>query len=330
MKKHRPYQLLPYDQSWPEQFETKKKNISDILGDCILEIHHMGSTSVPGMMAKPQLDILVIVDDLDNARAKVSEMEKRGFVSRGNYTHIGEEYFTEDGPLGQRLVSIHVLPVGHEQIEKILSFRDYLRENEEARNRYLAVKKELYQKYADNYHEYDSGKGLVIKELQEKAVEWRRTKNIRSVMENKDEGTINVKLVESQAELLLAKEIRRQVFQLEQNIDFELEFDSKDAEAEHFIAYLDNEAVGTTRVRYMAEKTAKLERLAVLRAYRGVGVGKKIMHYVIDYLKVKGIKKIMLNSQEQAKKFYEDIGFEQKGSVFEEARIPHIEMWKEI
>lgn len=177
MKQHRPYQLLPYNQSWPEQYELKKKDIFEALGDCVLGIQHIGSTSIPGMMAKSQIDILVVANALNKVCARVSEMEKRGFVSRGDYIHVGEEYFTEDSLDGRRLISVHILPAGHKKIKEILSFRDYLRENEEARNKYLAVKKDLYQKHTDNYHEYDSGKGEIIKELQEKAMQWRQSRN---------------------------------------------------------------------------------------------------------------------------------------------------------
>jgi predicted GNAT family N-acyltransferase len=142
--------------------------------------------------------------------------------------------------------------------------------------------------------------------------------------------TINVKIAENQTEISSAKEIRRMVFQIEQGIDSNLDFDNKDEEAEHIIAYFGKEAVGTVRIRYILKKTAKLERVAVLKAYRKTGIGTKMIDYIIDYLQKKGMEEIMLDAQEQAKKFYEGIGFKKKGQIFEESGIPHIEMWKRI
>lgn len=93
-------------------------------------------------------------------------MAKCGFTPRGDYTGIGEEYFTEDDEAKQRLSSVHVLPVGHPQINKILTFRDHLLNDKEDRELYISVKRGLYKKYANNYHEYDAGKKGVIAEIE--------------------------------------------------------------------------------------------------------------------------------------------------------------------
>ncbi len=176
MKQHRPYKLEEYNSNWPILFEDKKAIIAECLGSCVLDIQHIGSTSIPGMIAKPQIDIIVIVDTLDHVREKISQMEKSGFVSRGNYTHTGEEYFTQDAADGSRLFSVHVYPKGNSHVEEVLAFRDYLRSHEVARNKYMEIKKALYQKHPDNYHDYDSGKHDIIAELKTQALEWYKNK----------------------------------------------------------------------------------------------------------------------------------------------------------
>jgi len=168
-EKHRPYQLVAYDPTWPEQFIEKKNRILKALSDSVVAIHHMGGTSIPSMITKPQIDILVVVNDLQAAREKASAMIEQGFVAHGDYTGINEEYFTEDTADGKRLTSIHVLGVGHPQIEKILIFRDHLMKNKEDRDLYISVKKELYNKYADNYPQYTIGKEVVILEIIKRA-----------------------------------------------------------------------------------------------------------------------------------------------------------------
>lgn len=141
---------------------------------------------------------------------------------------------------------------------------------------------------------------------------------------------IEIKIIRGKDDIKDAQEVRKQVFQAEQGIGEKLDFDGFDGEADHFVAYSDGSPVGTLRVRYLQEKTAKLERLAVLKVFRGAGIGRQLLDFVINYLKQKAIYEISLDSQEQAKGFYEKAGFMQRGEVFEEVGISHIKMYKKL
>lgn len=134
------------------------------------------------------------------------------------------------------------------------------------------------------------------------------------------EDKLTVKVAENKREISDAREIRKQVFQSEQGIDSKLDFDGKDEKAEHIIAYFGNKAVGTARVRYLREKTAKIERVSILKECRGKGIGRSIIEYIISYFQDKGVEKIMLDSQEQVKGFYEKLCFKQKGGSFPGSR----------
>jgi predicted GNAT family N-acyltransferase len=120
--------------------------------------------------------------------------------------------------------------------------------------------------------------------------------------------------------------IRHLVFQVEQNIEPELDFDGQDETAMHVIAYCATEPIGTARIRYLNERLAKIERVAVLAAYRGQGVGKVIMTRAIAYLDHQTVPEIKINAQVQVKDFYQKLGFRQVGELFYEAGLPHIEM----
>jgi len=124
--------------------------------------------------------------------------------------------------------------------------------------------------------------------------------------------------------------IRKSVFQEEQGVDPALEFDGKDETSDHLIAYLDAKAVGTTRIRYLNEKTAKIERLAVLSTARGQGIGKKIMENALLFIANKNIQEVMIHSQEYVKDLYLKLGFLEEGEIFEEAGIPHVKMRKTL
>lgn len=122
--------------------------------------------------------------------------------------------------------------------------------------------------------------------------------------------------------------IRKSVFQEEQGVDPALEFDGKDEISEHLIAYLDKKAVGTTRIRYLDQQTAKIERLAVLSTARRQGIGKKIMIKALEVIANKNIPEVVIYAQEYIKVLYQKLDFVEEGQIFEEAGISHLKMRK--
>ncbi len=141
-----------------------------------------------------------------------------------------------------------------------------------------------------------------------------------------------IKIAVNEKEVADCMEVRRLVFQAEQGIDSAEDFDGKDEKADHVIVYIDTQPIGTARVRYLdsEKKVAKIERVAVLKEYRKLGIGKLIMEFLHDQLEEKGVKEATLDSQEYAKGFYENMGYIQEGEPFEEAGIPHVKMTKKI
>ena len=136
--------------------------------------------------------------------------------------------------------------------------------------------------------------------------------------------------------------IRKTVFHQEQQVEPELDFDGKDENCLQLIAYLDGESVGTARIRYLDEKTAKIERLAVLATVRGQGVAKKLMTKALEVIAQQNINsqqniiaqqniiETVVHAQEYIKGLYEQLGFEQEGEVFVEAGINHVKMKKKF
>ena len=123
-----------------------------------------------------------------------------------------------------------------------------------------------------------------------------------------------------------AFEVRQRVFQQEQGISAEADFDGLDHQAEQFVAYEDDLAVGTGRYRIVEDKVGKVERVAVLGEYRGRKVGGAIMEIIAETAKEQGLGKLVLDAQLSASKFYENLGYKTDGEVFEEVGIPHVVM----
>ncbi len=148
---------------------------------------------------------------------------------------------------------------------------------------------------------------------------------------------LQIKQVTASVDILRAFSIRRTVFQFEQGVAEDLEFDGLDDQAEHFLACLPSgEAIATARVRYLehpslqSQKIAKIERLAVLSPYRGQAVGKYMMQFIIQHLQKQSISKAKLNAQVSAQGFYEKLGFHPHGPTFDEAGMAHVEMYHEL
>ena len=145
-----------------------------------------------------------------------------------------------------------------------------------------------------------------------------------------DMNRIKIEMVSYAEYLAPIKAIRTRVFQEEQAIAPELEFDGLDHDATHFLAYLDGKPVGTARIRSLDEKTLKIERLAVLPEVRRMGIGKQLMAKALDFAQEHHYQTAILNSQLYVKSLYEKLGFTQVGEVFEEAGIPHVKMSKKL
>jgi len=118
--------------------------------------------------------------------------------------------------------------------------------------------------------------------------------------------------------------IRYEVFIDEQNVPEELEIDGLDGEAKHVLAFVDEVSIGTGRIL----SDGHIGRVAVLKNYRGLGIGKLIMKELIKWAQDLSIKKVWLSSQWHAHSFYLDLGFICDGEIYKEAGIDHIKMYR--
>jgi predicted GNAT family N-acyltransferase len=117
--------------------------------------------------------------------------------------------------------------------------------------------------------------------------------------------------------------VRSQVYEIEQGINPDRVFDGKDELADHILAYLDNQPVGTARIRCLSEQSTSIEKLAVLSTARRQGIGKKIMEKSLEIAAQKNVEEVVFNAQEYIKGLYQQLGFEQEGERFMAAGNPH-------
>lgn len=143
--------------------------------------------------------------------------------------------------------------------------------------------------------------------------------------DNRAPGRTRVKKLNNQMELQEAFSIRLRVFVAEQGVPREVELDADDKKATHFLAYVRERAVGTTRLVF-SRREAKIGRMAVLKRYRGKGVGKLLLRRAVRWAGKSGAKAVSLHAQVPVIGFYEKMGFRCVGRSFMEAGIPHRKM----
>lgn len=141
---------------------------------------------------------------------------------------------------------------------------------------------------------------------------------------------IEIKFVSYSEEKDKLCSIRKEVFQDEQNVPFELEFDGKDEAAEHFLAYWQGKAIGTARLRFLEAQTVKIERLAVLKEARGKNIATQLIKVLLKRAREQQAKQAIANVQTYIQGLYLKLGFESVGDQFTEAGIPHIKMVKKF
>ena len=158
----REIKIVDYDADWPKKFEAHARVIADALGGSALRIEHIGSTSVPGLAAKPIIDILVVVADSADESAYLPRLEAAGYVLR-----VREPDWNEHRMLRtpERDVHVHIYSAGCPEIQRTLTFRDRLRLSIDDRRRYEQTKRELAAREWPDTNAYAEAKTEVIESI---------------------------------------------------------------------------------------------------------------------------------------------------------------------
>lgn len=159
---------------WNEEYEKEKKILLDKIGDYILEIHHIGSTSVPDLMAKPIIDIIVVVGKLEDYKKLITPLEEIGYHFMPDRIFvIRDRVFFPKGPENNRTHHLSLVVKASQQYNDNLLFRDYLRKNKHACKDYQELKQELSEKFFNDREGYTKAKEDFITKIIDKA----RTEN---------------------------------------------------------------------------------------------------------------------------------------------------------
>jgi GrpB-like predicted nucleotidyltransferase (UPF0157 family) len=163
--------VVEYDPSWPRRFEEEKARLLVVVGDQIEDIQHIGSTAVPGLGAKPIIDIQVSLRDLVLVQKCVGPLESIGYEYLGEYGVPGRHFFHKPArrPFSERTHHLQIVEKGGEQWRKVLLFRDYLRAHPEVSQQYHLLKKGLVSRFGADRDGYTEAKTAFVRSVLEKA-----------------------------------------------------------------------------------------------------------------------------------------------------------------
>jgi GrpB-like predicted nucleotidyltransferase (UPF0157 family) len=158
----REIKIIDYDTTWPKKFDAHARVIADALGSATLQIEHVGSTSVPGLAAKPIIDILIVVQDSADESTYLLQLEAAGYMLRVREPDWHEHRMFRTP---EQDVHVHVYSAGCPEIDRVLTFRDRVRTNIDVRHRYEQTKRALAARDWSDMNAYAEAKTEVIESI---------------------------------------------------------------------------------------------------------------------------------------------------------------------
>lgn len=287
-------EVIPYDPQWSKLFEHEIKKIKEALRDQFVAIYHVGSTSVPGLAAKPKIDIIAEVQDLN---FRYNTLLNLGYEYRGGFNIPFRKSFTLRTP--NLSINLHVFEQGDPEVELNLLFRDYLRNNSDVRNEYADLKYKLleedasHQKNGAMYRGYTLGKHDLIQDI------IKRTGFQR----------LRFMICTHHSEWDAAKSFRQRYFFDKVPIADPYEWTFNHPDHAHFILYRGVEIIGYAHIQLWPESRAATRIIVLEKTERNQGFGRQFLEWIEIWLKGQGCQSIHTESSPNAVKFYEHLGY---------------------
>jgi GrpB-like predicted nucleotidyltransferase (UPF0157 family) len=173
----RQVEVVPHNPQWRDAFEAEAEHVATALGDNVVAIHHIGSTAIPNIYAKPIVDLLVEVRDITKVDGRTSAMESLGYEVMGEFGIPGRRFFRKDNQEGIRTHHIHAFQTGSAEVGRHLDFRDYMIAHPGDAQRYSELKRKLADEHSHDIDAYMDGKDGFIKDMERRAALWRASQS---------------------------------------------------------------------------------------------------------------------------------------------------------
>lgn len=166
-------EVVPHNPAWKDIYTAEKTLLLDVFSGLAISIHHIGSTAIPGIKAKPVIDIMIIAQDIEKVDELNPAMIQLGYNPHGEYGIPGRRYFNKDTE-GVRSHHVHSYAPGNPEIEAHLNFRDYLRAHPDEAQAYSQLKETLAAQYRHDSVTYTESKSDFVQRILNLASPWRK------------------------------------------------------------------------------------------------------------------------------------------------------------
>lgn len=278
-------EVVPYNPDWIKYFESEAKLISQSLGDNCLAIHHIGSTSIPLLAAKPIIDILAVVKDINAVDSATQAMENADFEAKGEAGMLFRRFFQKKKAPA---CNVHIYEQDHAEIQRYLKFRDWMRTHDEDRVAYSNLKQNLSKKYPNNISQYVFGKDAFVAHIDSKT------------------GTTGHRIVQALTprEWETARHFRQHYFFDKASIIDPYTWTFTHQKHIHLILYEASIIIGYAHIQLWPNARATLRIIVIDEPYRNRKRGSYFLIAIEKWLKQKGIVTLHIQSSPQAYLFY--------------------------
>ncbi len=287
--------VVPYDPRWPEMFRAESIKIEQALGSNCRAIHHIGSTAIPGLSAKPIIDILPVVKDIVEVDAATKAMESLGYEAKGENGMAFRRFFQKGKEV--RTHHVHVYEKEDPEIDRYLKFRDWMCSNKEAFQAYGALKLELASKFPQDIFQYCLGKDAFVAGIDAKDGYhgWRMVQPLT------DREWEAVRCFRRGYFDETSKDPTPPMFEQPRHI--------------HFVYYLNSEIIGYVHFHLCASRKAELQVLYIDECFRHQGKGSHFLTLSEKWMKQNGVKIVQAEELSTDKRFWKKNRFASDGKV---------------
>jgi GrpB-like predicted nucleotidyltransferase (UPF0157 family)/aminoglycoside phosphotransferase (APT) family kinase protein len=275
-------EIKPYDPNWPHIFEKEAALMRQALGDNCIAIHHVGSTAVPGLAAKPTIDMIVVVKDPLAARDQLGDI---GIQYRGEINIPLRSFLRKRGDID---LNIHVYEEAHPEIELNLCFRDYLRNHPNKRDDYARLKDGLVQDESSFVKENSAFTNYTL----------RKGDFIREALRAAGFNRIRMLKCTHHSEWAAAKHFRDTYFFGPHGIEDPYTWTFTHEEHEHLVLYQGTEIVAYAHIQFWPDKRAAIRMIATDESKRHQSFGSVFLALIEKWLQRLGIKSIHAESRQ--------------------------------
>lgn len=292
--RHKKIEIVPYNPAWPQIFEVEAAQIKQVLGNNCIAIHHVGSTAVPGLCAKPKIDIVIEVTHWEGIKPQLEEI---GYVYKGELNIPFRYGFGKRGAIPE--FNLHVYEGENPEITLNLMFRNYLRVHKQARQEYEALKYRLIA-------QEDKHKRLVPY-----FSEYNRSKDgfIKNILNHAGFNEVCFRLCLHYDEWEAARDFRQKYFFDKVPVADPYTWTFEHEDHAHFVLYKGTRIVGYAHLQLWKDQRAALRIIVIDEGQRGQGLGEHFLRLCERWLKQQGFKSLHTQASPEAHPFYRKYGY---------------------